>query len=347
MKKVSCLLSILILLFLSSCSTNSNVYQTQDGITFNYNNIGTSSGIWLTNESICYLEDMLWQNYYLVSDNKKERICSNNGYGFGRIQHYGDKIYMLDCCTYIDEQNSDYLLKYYDVEQKKVNDIITIRNCDEFFVLNNDIFYLRHYWLDDMQKLSLKMYSTNSNIHTSINDSVLSFGVIGNDVYYVTEKNSIISIFRYDKGNGSSVECGKFALETEDVESFREYVNISYTPKYVMFSLSGLQNNTSMIWKFTLEDSSVEKFDFDGNITTFISYNECSYFVAYDSNQDKENSTIYRLTNKTGETSKMGQFSGYCGLFVGSDYGVYVIERSKNRIVYCSEEEDYNIVYEF
>lgn len=335
------------MLCLSSCSKSSKAYQKQEGIMFNYNNIDKNSGVWLTNDNVCYLEDMLLQSYCLVSENGKKRICSNNGYGFGKIQHYGDKIYMLDCYTYIDEQNSDYLLKYYDVEQKTVNDILTIRNCSEFLVLNGDIFYSEYYWLKDMQKKFLKMYSTNSNAYSTINDSVLSFGVIGNDVYYVTEDNNNVSIFRYDKDNKNSIECGQFALETENVEGFREFLNVSYTPQYVIFSLSGLQNNTSKIWTFTLEDRSVNQYNFNGDITTFISYNECSYFATYDNSQQEEISTIYKFVNHTGETTRMGHLPGYCGLFVGSDDGVYVTARDKNRIVYYSKENEPKTIYEF
>ena len=327
---------LLLIFTLCSCSfkPESAKYSTQENISFNYNNIDKAADIWLTNENLCFLKDNLIQNYYLVNENGKKKICSNNGYGFGEIQDYGDKIYMLDLKEDIDEENAYYLLKCYDVKQKTINDIFTIANCSDFFVINDDVFYLQFHWHGDTMEYSLKMYSLTSKTHTTINNQLFSFGVIENEVYYLTEANGTISIFKYDKLANSSVNCGSFELN-QSVEYFKESAEISYTPNYIMCSLGWLRDQ-SIVWNFSLKDKSLNQFNFDGEIMSFISYDECSYFIS-----DNEGNTeaIYKFVNNTGETTKIAEFPGYCGLFVGSDSGAYVVEYDTNKIFYCSEKE--------
>lgn len=346
-KTICAICSLLSLcLFLCSCSTGSTSYKTQRGIEFNYNNISAYNDFWLTNESICFLEDSLFQNYFLVNENGKRRIASNQGYGFGIIQQYDKKIYMLDERNSIDERNSDYQLKCYDIESRKTTDMLTIRNCDNFLVLGENVVYLEYNWTASSRNLALKMFSVNSNRYDTIDNSVLSFGVIGNELFYVTEEENVISIFQYDMEKNSSVKCGEFFLEVADVEDFRECVIVSYTSNYVMLSWSDYQNNTSIIWKFTFEENDVYKTEFNGCITKFISYDKNSYFAMLDDSEES-NTKIFKMTNDTSETLQIGQIAGDCSLFVGSDNGVYVLEYDKNILTYYAEQDISEIAYKF
>jgi hypothetical protein len=337
MNKGICIISLLLSLFLCSCSANSALYHTQEEIKFNYNNISAYNDFWLTNESVCYLDDSLIQNYYILSEKGKSKISSNSGYGFGVIQNYGSKIYMLDECKSIDEYNSMYLLKVYDVESGKLSDVATIKNCDNFLILNEYVFYLQYNWTDNSRRLSLRVFRPDSGEHFAINDAVLSFGVIGSDLFYASEEDNKVSVFRYDVKNDLSVSCGGFLLDTTDIETFKQHVIVSYVPNYIMFTCSNYQDVTSTIWKFSLEEKNVSKVEQNFCITNFISYDQCSYFTMFDA--EEENVTqIYKMANDTNETVKIGEIEGECSLFVGSDEGVYVLQYNENVLRYLSNQ---------
>lgn len=346
MKKTICVICSLLSLCLSSCSTGSTSYKTQSGIEFNYNNISAYNDFWITNDNICFLEDSLFQNYFLANENGKKRIDSNQGYGFGKIQQYGKKIYMLDQHNVIDESNSDYQLKCYDVESKKTTGLITIRNCDNFLILDENVVYLEYDWSTDSRTLALKLFSVNSNSYKTINNSVLSFGVIGKTLYYVTEEENVIAIFQYDIEMNSSAKCGEFVLKVADVESFREGVIVSYTPNYVILSWSDYQNNAATIWKFAFEEKNVNTIEVNGCISKFISFDKCSYFAMVDCREESV-TKILKMTNDTNEMLQIGQIAGDCSLFVGSDKGVYVLEYDKSILIYYTEQNTSEIVYKF
>lgn len=346
MNKGICIICLLLSLCLCSCSANSVLYSPQEGIEFNYNNISAYNDFWLTNESICYLEDTLIQNYCLVAGSNKKFLCSNSGNGFGKIQNYDSKIYMLDEYKIVDEYNSEYRLKVYNVETDNTTNITTIKNCDNFLVLNEDIFYLQYSWNTSARELSLRKYSVDSDAHTTIYDSVLSFGVIGNDLFYVSEKDNVVSIFQYDAQSDLSVKCGEFTLDAAHVEAFKGYVTVSYTADYVIFICGNYQEVTSTVWTFSLKEKTASVVNQSGCITSFVSYDKCSYFAMYDT-QEENVTKIFKMTNGTNETFQIGKIKGDCSLFVGSDAGVYVLQYNENVLTYFTDQNTSKTVCKF
>ena len=112
-KRIMCiyLLVLLCVISICSCLNKTKLFNEQSNINLNYNNIIAYNSFWLTNDSICYLQDSLIQNYYMVTTKSKIKICQNGGMGYGKIQRYGQRIYLLDEIGTDDEFTSNFRLK--------------------------------------------------------------------------------------------------------------------------------------------------------------------------------------------------------------------------------------------
>ena len=331
-----------VILFLTSCSKNSNFYTPQDGIGMNYNNISSYNDFWLTNDSFCYLNNSLIQEYVLVNESSKTKIGTNNGYGFGKIQKYKDRIYMLNECRAIDDYNSEYELKLFDIKSGKTFSICSIRNCDNFFILNDVLYYLEYKWTEKGRSLALKEYVFDSCQENTIANDVLSFGVVEDSVFYVVGKNDAITIFEYDNELESSIECGKFALEIIGACEIKNSLKVSYTPKCLLFSWVDYKTETSIVLKYSFKDGILNKMHIEGCIDGFISYNEFSYFIVY--YEQQSNSKLYKFDNTTNEITQIAHIVGEGSLFVGSDDGAYVLENTSGFLKYYFEQGSSRIV---
>ena len=310
----------------------------------NYNNITNYCDFWMTTDSICYLEDSLVQTYFMVDKNSKTKIGTNNGYGFGKIQRYEEKIYMLNELDNIDEYNSKFELKCYDNNDKKLEVICSIKNCDNFLVLDESIYYLEYTWINDFRKLTLKRFSIDSKEYATIKDDVISFGVIDSCLYYVTEENNMMTVLKYDIKNEESISCGDFSTEGFDVKTINT-LRASYTQNNIFFSWIDYENETSTILSYSFEQNALSNRKVEGYIEGFVSYNDNSYFIV--SSEKSNNSELYKLNNKTDEITKITEIQGEGSLFVGSDEGVYVLRNKDNDLVFYSNEGNTQVVYEF
>lgn len=337
------------LLFLCSCSTDSTTYKNQELIAMNYNNITNYCDFWLTTDSICYLEDSLIQKYFMVEKNSKTKIGVNNGYGFGKIQKYEEKIYMLDMVSFINERNSKYELKLYDIDSKTIKKVCSVMNCENFLVLDEVIYYLENSWVDDVPTLTLKKFSIDLEEHTTIRSSVVSFGVIEDSLCYVVKDNNRIVIFKYNAESGASVKCGEFLLDEDNTKMFDGFffnnLRVSYTRNTVFFSSIDYENETSTIFSYSFQQNALSNRKVEGYIEGFVSYNDNSYFII--SSEKSNNSELYKLNNKTDEITKITEIQGEGSLFVGSDEGVYVLRNKDNNLVFYSNEGNTQVVYEF
>lgn len=327
-----------------SCSTNSTPYKNQELIAMNYNNITNYCDFWLTTDSICYLEDSLIQKYFMVDKNSKTKIGVNNGYGFGKIQRYEEKIYMLDESDIIDEHNSKFELKCYDNIDKKLEVICSIKNCDNFLVLDESIYYLEYTWINDFRKLTLKRFSIDSKEYATIKEDVISFGVIDNCLYYVTEENNMMMVLKYDIESEESIRCGCFSTEGFVVSTINT-LRASYTQNNIFFSWTDYENETSTILSYSFEQNALSSRKIEGCIDGFASYNANSYFII--SSEKSKNSELYMLNNKTDEITKITEIQGEGSLFVGSDKGAYVLRNKDNNLVFYSNEGNTRVVYKF
>ena len=343
MKKILVLI-FLCLLFMCSCSVEPTTYKNQEKVSMNYNNITNYCDFWMTTDSICYLEDSLVQTYFMVDKNSKTKIGTNNGYGFGKIQRYEEKIYMLDELDNIDEYNSKFELKCYDNNDKRLEAICSIKNCDNFLVLDESIYYLEYTWINDFRKLALKRFSVDSKEYATIKDDVISFGVIDNCLYYVTEENNMMMVLKYDIENEESIRCGDFSTEGFDVKTINT-LRASYTQNNILLSWVDYENETSTIFSYSFEQNALSSRKIEGYIDGFASYNANSYFIIY--SEKSKNSELYMLNNKTNEITKITEIQGEGSLFVGSDEGVYVLRNKDNNLVFYSNEGNTQIVYEF
>ena len=341
MKKIVVVCMLLILCF-TSCLGNSEFYVTQEGIEMNYNNISSYNDFWLTNDSFCYLNNSLIQEYVLVNESSKTKIGTNNGYGFGKIQKYKDRIYMLNECRAIDDYNSEYELKLFDIKSGKTFSICSIRNCDNFFILNDVLYYLEYKWTEEGRGLTLKEYVFDSCQENTIAKDVLSFGVIKDSVFYVVGKNDMITAFKYNNELEFSIECGKFALENKSVSDIKNSVEVSYTPKCLLLSWVDYKTETSIVLKYSFKDDILSKMHIKGCIDSFISYNEFSYFIV--SYEQQPDSKLYKFNNISNEITPIAQIVGEGSLFVGSDDGVYVLENTSGFLKYYFEQGSSRIV---
>ena len=344
-KLVVYLFAFIYLLGLCSCSTSNTIYEESEIIGMNYNNISNYNGFWLTSDSICYLDGSIIQNYYLIDKNAKTKICTSSGYGSGKVQRYGNKIYILDEDDFVNECNSKFKLKVYDVNSKETTTIFSIKNCDNFLVLDDDIYYLEYSWENNERSLTLKKYSDNSNNHDTIKNEVLSFGVIKNNIFYIVEEENNIVVFRYDNETKSSIRSGEFSSETINAKNFTDSVRVSYTDEYLLFSWIDYENEKSEILKYSLKNNTINSITVEGYMDGFISYDNCSYFII--SNEQSNNSELYKFNNDTHEINKITEFLGEGSLFVGSDEGAYVLEYNSNVLKYYSDQGDSQIICRF
>ena len=152
MKKIFVLI-VLYLLLMCSCSSKFSAYGNQEKISMNYNNITNYCNFWMTTDSICYLEDSLVQKYFLVDKNFKTKISENKGYGFGKIQRYNEKIYMLDESNNIDEYNSKLIMSFIKDYSRNHLVILSTHDIDNALNISN--------YLIDLNKSKAYLESLN------------------------------------------------------------------------------------------------------------------------------------------------------------------------------------------
>ena len=333
------------LLRLCSCSTSTTTYEESEKIGMNYNNISNYNGFWLTSDSICYLDGSIIPKYYLIDKNAKTKICMSSGYGSGKIQRYDNKIYILDEVDFVNECNSKFKLKVYDVNLKETTTIFSIKNCDNFLVLDGDIYYLEYSWENNVRVLTLKKYSDNLNKYDTIKNGILSFGVIKNNIFYIAEEENNIVIFRYDNETKSAIRSGEFSLESINAKNFTDNVRVSYTDDYLLFSWIDYKSEKSEILKYSFKNNTLNNITVEGYIDGFISYDNCSYFII--SYERSNNSELYKFNNDTNEIFKIAKFLGEGCLFVGSDKGAYVLEYNSNVLKYYSDQGNSQIICKF
>lgn len=345
MKKI---LSIYLCIFmcvccLSSCTASKMECAPPDGANINYNNIGFGGGYWLDNNSFCYLSSSLTRKYYIIDAISKTQIGSNGGYGDGKIQKYGDKIYMLHCIDNVDEYNSTYELNLYDIASSKLTMLTSINNCNTFLVLNETVYYSEYGWINDSKITTLKNFSSNSSQHKTIKENIISFGVKEGSIFYLTNENGKISIYKYDDQTNSSIKEGGFYLADKGLW-YLDDVNVSYTSDYLLFKLPEYENETSSkIFKYSFGSNSLISIDFSGYIDNFIAYNDHSYFTTY--NDTNNNSKLYKMDNFTNEIIQLQEINGMCAsLFVCSDSGTYVYELNDCDLNYYSNEPNSNAI---
>ncbi len=344
MRKIAVLI-IICLLFLCSCSINSDTYNNQETIGINYNNAINDCRFWLTTDDICYLEDNLIQSYFMVDKNSKTKIGTNGGYGDGTIQRYEDKIYMLHTSTNIDENNSEFELKCYDVNSKKTEKICSIKNCVNYLVLDGLIYYLECTW-NEFITLELKSFSVNTEKHTKISGNIVSFGVIGDSLYYVSEENDKMVVYKYDGENEKSIKHGDFSIEGFSSKMTDTLTSTSsYTQKCIYFLQTDSECESTTIWKYSFDKNALSHMNVDGYIDEFVSYNDNSYFII--SSESSESSVLYKLNNDTDEIIQIAEIQGSYDLFVGSDKGAYVLKQNDMSLVFYSNEGKPQVVYNF
>lgn len=335
---------VLCMSILCSCYDGAR-FIPQEGIGMNYNNISAYNDFWLTDESVCYLEDNLLQYYCLLDSNKKSIIASNEGFGFGKIQRYGDKIYMLDETASINEKNSLFELKCYDVNTRKIVRLCSMNNCDNYIILGDTVFYLEYKWTDGGRVKSLKKCKIDNNTHVLIEENVISFGVIGNTLFYLAEKSGCISLFKFDVDNECSSCCKELELSIDAMDEHKESVIVCYTTDHLLISLTDYTLQTSQIYVQSLVDDFCSELEVNGCIDQFVSYDKKTYYMI--SSDESKYSTLYMFDNQQNETFELAQILGQGSMFVGSDAGVYVLEYADNVLKYYSYKQSPQTVCKF
>ena len=341
-----CLCVLVCVCCLSSCSFSA-LECMPDDINMNYNNIRNRNGYWLTSDSVCYLSSSLFPTYYCVNKSSRINLGMSGGYGTGSVQRYRNKIYILNQTDFVDERNSVFELKLYDIDSAKTTFLFSINNCEKFLVLDEDIYYSEYNWTNHTRVSTLKRYCIDSNEHEILGEQVLSFGVIDNNVFYLAEENGQIVVSQYNDETKSSIVKGAFSLGAEEIYNLKEYGEVSYTSSYLLFTITDYETEISNVVKYSFESNSLTSIKLDGYSNVFVAYNTCSYFIVY--NEDADISELYKLNNNTDEITRLQKISGQCGLFVGSDNGVYVYEHNDCILNYYSDKANSRptIVYRF
>ena len=274
----------------------------------------------------------------MIDHNKKTSLGFNGGYGVGDIQQYGNEVYMLNMVNNVDERNSTYEIKRYDVDSEKTTILCSINNCRKFFVLNKTIYYSEYTITDDDRILTLKTYSPELNKHETVKESIISFGVIENSVFYLSEENGRIVISQYNNNTKTSHAKGDFFLEQEDIDRFKDFPSVTYAPNYLFFDITNYETEESKTFKYSFASNDLVPLQFDEHtsISLPIPYNAYSYFKIY--NENTNVTELYQMNNETNEILQLQTIKGVCSLFVGSDNGVYVYELDNCNINYFSNE---------
>ena len=230
----------------SSCASSRLECLPPDGANLNYNN-ADSVGFWLTSDSVCYTETPIFSShYYLAQQDSNTKI----GWGDGaKIQRYGNQIYILNDADNIDEENTTRKLKLYNVDSKKTTTLTSMNNCYKFLVLDETVYYSDYSWVDGYKVWTLKKYSTVSGEHETIKEKIVSFGVIKNDIFYLSDENDKIIIYKYDSNTEASIEQGEIYLSKEDILRLPDFGDVSYTPNYLLLNIS--DEPASRIFKYS------------------------------------------------------------------------------------------------
>ena len=339
MKRLIAAICIICLFALCGC-TPKRVYSPPENIALNYNNVSAHSTMWLTNEGYCYLEYGLFNRaYYYATRSGVQRLCNNNGYPLGRAQQYdSDTIYIMEEHHEADDGKWISLFKSYDLKNRKVTKITNMENCLSYFLLDGAVFYLQYKECVFALNPALMMYSGNT--HTTVAPSVLAFGVRNNQLVYLTVENGTATVYQYDKEVGLANAIASFSVGTLDVDDLLD-VKVCFTSDRVLLVQTNATTYTSTIWNYSFDADQVHKETISGWMYDFVSYDKNSFFTLLEKD-DTDNVQIIQMDNATNTRTCIGQHTGYCSLFVGSDAGAYV---SGGGIAYYSETTGRVVVY--
>lgn len=196
--------------------------------------------------------------------------------------------------------------------------------------------YYITYKIGDKWCYSLKRYTEKAG-HETICVSVVSFGVIGDKLFYLTESHEVFTVFEYDEKNNTSVEHGDFSLPQTSYGDDFLIVPVSYTPEHILIIAdayhlnSDEEDDTSYIFNYSLHDNLLSEIRVDYVIDSFIAYKNNSFFSGYKTDETEGTHYLFKFDNQTNQIEKMGE-ANICDIFVGSDEGVYV--RDDNSITY-------------
>ena len=341
MKKIfTALLILSTCINLYGCNFSKEKYIPQENINLNYNNI-FSNGMWITNNNICFPGDKIYNCHFLADKNGTKKIFRNTS--AGDVQQYGNTIYMMEFYNNVDPQTTYYSLNSYDLETGKVSKISKFKNCKNYMVLDDTVFVLETDYSKDIRNFFINKYSLTSKTLTLISDSVLSFGVIDNQLVYLSEENNVVSIFRYDNENDKIEKIGESTTELLGFEPLESDFIACYTSEYIFLICTDYSNDSSTFLKYSIKTKEVSQKVFNGCIENFNSYKDYSYFTMFKSEYSEENE-VYKISNETFEKILLGKFIGGSKIFVGSDDGVYVWPYNGNLSFY-SEHAECKIIY--
>ncbi len=343
---ISCLL---LMLSLCSCSTKDTVYNNTETIELNYNNISNHCELALSTDRMCYLNNYLIQPYFMADKDSKSIIGLNGGYGDGKVQIYGNKIYMMH--IYKTSQTDDkYELKCYDVDTKKTEKICEVKNLNNFLILDETLYYLEESGVGTpYYALTLKEYSFGAENHSTVKDNVIAFGVKDNSLHYVIEENGKIAIMCYDAEIEASVKCGEFSVDGFKPETHYLYPTyVSFTSSGVFFKWGNQKDGKTVVTKYSFAENTAENIAFDGYIEYFISFDKNTYFILSDEwYEESAESVLFVLDNATNEYTEIAKFQGNGSLFVGSDNGAYVSIYNDDSVVYYSNDGESQVVCKY
>lgn len=299
------LISVFLCLILCSCG-NKFIYQNDQKINFNYNNISAGACLYWIDESGVYFKqhDFLF-NICRLDENGKTKLSSVDD-SCSRIQVYGNDMYYYDSAIL----DNIYHFFKYDLSKDKKKKIATVKSkwIYDYLILDNSIFVVEGF--DESLVKNLSVVSLKTGEKTEIEQNILGFGVYNGALHYATERGGVCTIYRYDS---VKTEVASFSINGMNADKI---YGINFANDSVLLFELFAPNIT--IYDFKTE--TVSSYPTRNPVDELIAFENSAFYIC----GDDETDTLYCLNLDTKETVKIQDFEAGIDLFVASDENAYV-----------------------
>jgi len=327
---IATLIIIVLVGYIVSCFLDNQILNEDMSFSLNYNNISAGySSYWVANSRVYFSDNVGYlYPYYEITKEGKEKIAFVGGPSSHGIQTYGDKVYIYDISG-----DKVRIREYLASTRTKTSTIIANKLSEgtgkilQCFVIERYAYVLTH---EDSVKTLIKI-SLDTKSFEEICSDIISVGVMNGSVVYLTEKENVYNVFKYDPETLSSTLIGEFY---SDIYTLGLFVDGNYTSNSIILFDTDYEKNTSKILLYNLEDNTLKDFTVDFIVSSMIAYENNAFCVVttefHDEDSGKDKNVLYKMDIDRGTFEKLDDIEGMVDLFVTSDDDVFVSSSSFN-----------------
>lgn len=340
---ITLIIIVLIEYIIISYFADNQILNEDVSFSINYNNISAGySSYWVADNKV-YFTDCIGYlyPYYEITKKGKEKIAFVGGPSSHGIQTYGDKIYIYDVYG-----NRVRIREYLASTKAKTSTIIANKLSEEVgrilqcFVIEDCAYVLTH----ENSIKTLTKISLDTKAFEEICTDIISVGVMNNSVVYLTEKENIYNVFKYDPKTLSSTLIGEFF---SDIYTSGLFVDGNYTSNNIVLFDADYEYNTTKIVVYNLYDKSLKEINVEFVVDSMIAYENTAFCIFktefHNESSYKDKNVLYKMDIDSGTFEKLDDIEGMVDLFVTSDDDAFVSSSSFDGLRHYKSNGEYTL----